>query len=106
MVFSRMVQTWKARVQLTFCLLLMINPLLSSSSASTLTSRRLLLAADVASEACPCGSIYTVRDGETLQIVSAKCHAPFILADNPHVQDTDDVAGGSLLKISCFPSLR
>lgn len=49
----------------------------------------------------PCEEVYVVRDdGETLQTISEKCHAPFILLDNPHVQDTDDISTGSVLLIS------
>lgn len=52
----------------------------------------------------PCGDIYVVKEGETLQIISDKCHAPFILIDNPHIQDTDDVSPGSVLQITSTKS--
>jgi len=48
----------------------------------------------------PCDEIYIVGEGETLQTISEKCNAPFILIDNPHIQDTDDVYEGVPLKIT------
>ncbi|GLJ55986.1 hypothetical protein SUGI_1201920 [Cryptomeria japonica] len=48
----------------------------------------------------PCEEIYTVEEGETLQTISEKCNAPFILMDNPHIQDTDDLSQGLVLKIT------
>ncbi|KAH7352672.1 hypothetical protein KP509_19G057600 [Ceratopteris richardii] len=53
---------------------------------------------------CPCGLVYRVKEGETLQAVSAKCHAPLLLVDNPHVEDADDVSPGVPLKITCIPT--
>ncbi|KAH7352671.1 hypothetical protein KP509_19G057500 [Ceratopteris richardii] len=50
---------------------------------------------------CPCREFYTVEEGETLQSISADCNAPFILLDNPHVQDADDVWPGLLLRLTC-----
>jgi len=41
-----------------------------------------------------------VGEGETLQTISEKCNAPFILIDNPHIQDTDDISEGVPLKIT------
>ncbi|KAH7352665.1 hypothetical protein KP509_19G057100 [Ceratopteris richardii] len=53
---------------------------------------------------CPCGDVYRVGEGETLQTISAKCHAPLLLLDNLHIQDADDVSPGLPLKITCVPS--
>jgi hypothetical protein len=47
-----------------------------------------------------CEEIYIVGEGETLQTISEKCNAPFILFDNPHIQDTDDIYEGVPLKIT------
>lgn len=47
----------------------------------------------------PCEEVYVVRDGETLQTISERCDAPFILIDNPHVLDTDDVVPGTVLTV-------
>ena len=35
--------------------------------------------------------IYIIGDGETLQTINEKCNAPFILIDNPHIQDIEDI---------------
>lgn len=47
----------------------------------------------------PCEEIYIVGKGETLQTISVKCKADFILIDNPHIQDTDDIYEGLPLQI-------
>ena len=47
----------------------------------------------------PCAEIYIVGKGETLQTISEKCNAPFILIDNPHIQDTDDIYEGLPLRL-------
>ncbi|KAK6942619.1 GDSL lipase/esterase [Dillenia turbinata] len=38
-----------------------------------------------------CDEIYVVREGETLQSISEKCGDPFIVEENPHIHDPDDV---------------
>ena len=57
---------------------------------------------DQKSKACsPCGEVYVVRDeGETLQTISVRCHAPSIMEDNPHITDYDDLSPGAVLLIS------
>lgn len=52
----------------------------------------------------PCEEMYIVEEGETLQTISEKCNAPFILMDNPHIQDTDDLSQGLVLKITSLNS--
>jgi len=52
----------------------------------------------------PCEEIYIVEEGETLQTISEKCNAPFILMDNPHIQDTDDLSQGLVLQITSLNS--
>ncbi|KAJ0972684.1 hypothetical protein J5N97_020643 [Dioscorea zingiberensis] len=42
----------------------------------------------------PCEEIYVVGEGETLHTISDKCGDPFILEENPHIQDPDDVFPG------------
>ena len=44
--------------------------------------------------------IYIIRDGETLQTISEKCNAPFILIDNPHIQGIEYIFEGVPLKIT------
>ncbi|CAA7404618.1 unnamed protein product [Spirodela intermedia] len=46
-----------------------------------------------------CEELYVAEEGETLQTISVKCDADFILDDNPHIQDTDDVGPGTVLFI-------
>ncbi|KAH7685651.1 LysM domain-containing protein [Dioscorea alata] len=48
----------------------------------------------------PCDEIYIVGEGETLHSISAKCGDPFILEENPHIQDSDDVFPGLVIKIT------
>lgn len=48
----------------------------------------------------PCDEIYVVNDGETLHTISDKCGDPFIVEQNPHIQDPDDVYPGLVIKIT------
>ncbi|MQM09852.1 hypothetical protein Taro_042732 [Colocasia esculenta] len=48
----------------------------------------------------PCDEIYVVGDGETLQTISEKCGDPFIVEQNPHIHDPDDVFPGLVIKIT------
>ncbi|GKV37496.1 hypothetical protein SLEP1_g45523 [Rubroshorea leprosula] len=50
----------------------------------------------------PCEEIYVVREGETLQSISEKCGDPFIVEENPHIHDPDDVFPGLVIKITPF----
>uniref|UniRef100_A0A7C9D375 LysM domain-containing protein n=1 Tax=Opuntia streptacantha TaxID=393608 RepID=A0A7C9D375_OPUST len=50
----------------------------------------------------PCEEIYAVREGETLHSISEKCGDPFIIEENPHINDPDDVFPGLLLKVTPF----
>lgn len=49
-----------------------------------------------------CDEIYVVREGETLQTISEKCGDPYIVEENPHIQDPDDVFPGLVIKINPF----
>lgn len=49
-----------------------------------------------------CDEIYVVREGETLQTISEKCGDPFIVEENPHIHDPDDVFPGLVIKITPF----
>uniref|UniRef100_A0A6M2EKB6 LysM domain-containing protein n=1 Tax=Populus davidiana TaxID=266767 RepID=A0A6M2EKB6_9ROSI len=42
----------------------------------------------------PCDEIYVVREGETLNTISEKCGDPYIVEENPHIHDPDDVFPG------------
>ncbi|KAM7504694.1 hypothetical protein LguiB_003598 [Lonicera macranthoides] len=48
----------------------------------------------------PCDEIYVVREGETLHTISDKCRDPFIVENNPHIHDPDDVFPGLVIKIT------
>jgi hypothetical protein len=50
----------------------------------------------------PCDEIYVVREGETLQTISEKCGDPFIVEENPHIHDPDDVFPGLVIRITPF----
>ncbi|KAM7464259.1 hypothetical protein LguiA_032380 [Lonicera macranthoides] len=46
-----------------------------------------------------CDEIYVVREGETLQTISEKCGDPYIVEENPHIHDPDDVFPGLVNKV-------
>uniref|UniRef100_A0A0E0F051 LysM domain-containing protein n=1 Tax=Oryza meridionalis TaxID=40149 RepID=A0A0E0F051_9ORYZ len=48
----------------------------------------------------PCEEIYVVEEGETLHSISDRCGDPYILEQNPHVHDPDDVFPGLVIKIT------
>ncbi|KAJ3706666.1 hypothetical protein LUZ61_010371 [Rhynchospora tenuis] len=48
----------------------------------------------------PCDELYVVTEGETLHSISDKCHDPYILEENPHIHDPDDVFPGLVIKIT------
>lgn len=52
----------------------------------------------------PCDEIYVVGEGETLHTISDKCGDPFIVEQNPHIHDPDDVFPGLVIKITPKPS--
>ncbi|PKA47752.1 hypothetical protein AXF42_Ash014529 [Apostasia shenzhenica] len=47
-----------------------------------------------------CEEIYVVGEEETLQSISDRCGDPFIVEENPHIHDYDDVYPGQVLKIT------
>ncbi|KAI4348986.1 hypothetical protein L6164_009646 [Bauhinia variegata] len=53
-----------------------------------------------------CDEIYVVREGETLQTISEKCGDPYIVEENPHIHDPDDVFPGLVIKINPFSHTR
>ncbi|CAI9771882.1 unnamed protein product [Fraxinus pennsylvanica] len=52
----------------------------------------------------PCEEIYVVQEGETLHTISDKCKDPFIVEQNPHIHDPDDVFPGLVIKITPKPT--
>lgn len=53
-----------------------------------------------------CDEIYVVQEGETLHTISNKCGDPFIVEQNPHIHDPDDVFPGLVIKITPRKLLR
>ncbi|OIS98494.1 PREDICTED: uncharacterized protein LOC109232537 [Nicotiana attenuata] len=51
-----------------------------------------------------CDEIYVVKEGETLHTISEKCGDPFIVEENPHIHDPDDVFPGLVIKITPYKS--
>lgn len=49
-----------------------------------------------------CDEVYVVREGETLQTISERCGDPYIVEENPHIQDPDDIFPGLVIKINPF----
>ncbi|EPS60975.1 hypothetical protein M569_13827, partial [Genlisea aurea] len=49
-----------------------------------------------------CDEIYLVKEGETLHTISEKCGDPYIVEENPHIHDPDDVFPGLVIKITPF----
>ncbi|KAK6777414.1 hypothetical protein RDI58_024131 [Solanum bulbocastanum] len=47
-----------------------------------------------------CDEIYVVGEGETLQTISEKCDDLFILVENTHINEDDDIYPGFVLKIT------
>ncbi|KAJ6882984.1 hypothetical protein NC651_029298 [Populus alba x Populus x berolinensis] len=54
----------------------------------------------------PCDDIYVVGEGETLNTISEKCDDPFIVEQNPHIHDPDDVYPGLVIKITSSKSRK
>ncbi|KAF4355068.1 hypothetical protein F8388_022320 [Cannabis sativa] len=49
-----------------------------------------------------CDEIYVVREGETLQTISERCGDPYIVEENPHIHDLDDIYPGLVIKVTPF----
>ncbi|KAG0460693.1 hypothetical protein HPP92_020605 [Vanilla planifolia] len=53
--------------------------------------------AEAVSSRRPCDELYIVGEGETLLSIIDKCGDSFVLEDNPHVHDYDDIFPGQVL---------
>ncbi|KAL3825785.1 hypothetical protein ACJIZ3_021814 [Penstemon smallii] len=82
---------------LLLALMLLLSCSFESSEARDLTSSSVFMKR-------PCDEIYVVREGETLHTISDKCGDPFIVEENPHIHDPDDVFPGLVIKITPFRS--
>lgn len=76
-------------------LAVLVMAALAATPASGFESRKLLR------RGCPCGDVYVAEAGDTLQSISEKCNDPFLLVDNPQIQDSDDLYAGVALKVQC-----
>ncbi|XP_050225766.1 uncharacterized protein LOC126675202 [Mercurialis annua] len=77
-----------------YCAMLLLGLILleSSSSSSSMKATQFVDR--------PCDEIYVVGEGETLHTISDKCGDPFIVEQNPHIHDPDDVFPGLIIKIT------
>ncbi|KAK3405826.1 hypothetical protein EUGRSUZ_K02057 [Eucalyptus grandis] len=73
-----------------------------TSKSEFVVGEETLANANIINGDMPCDEIYVVREGETLQTISAKCEDPFILENNPHIYDPDDVYPGLVITITPF----
>lgn len=48
----------------------------------------------------PCEEIYVVGRGETLHTIGEKCGDPFVVEQNPQIQDPDYLLPGLVIKIT------
>ncbi|KAH7512138.1 uncharacterized protein LOC107434953 [Ziziphus jujuba] len=88
-----------------YCALLLAIMLVLScceSGESKFRSRLMIMEKDIININRPCDEIYVVREGETLQTISEKCGDPYIVEENPHIHDPDDVFPGLVIKITPF----
>ncbi|KAJ4705180.1 Peptidoglycan-binding LysM domain protein [Melia azedarach] len=84
-----------------YCALLMALMLVLSCCETSETSEFIVLQPSNVSNK-PCDEIYVVREGETLHTISEKCGDPFIVEQNPHINDPDDVFPGLVIRITPF----
>ncbi|RWW17929.1 hypothetical protein GW17_00018118, partial [Ensete ventricosum] len=105
-VFLSLRRSAMAAKKLSWCCVLLLMVLLVSSCRNDVDEGGDVdappLWAFCGSSDQPCDEIYVVRQGETLQTISDKCDDPYILEENPHIQDFDDVYPGLVLKITPF----
>ncbi|CAA3016744.1 uncharacterized protein LOC111408128 [Olea europaea var. sylvestris] len=99
MALSTIVKTLKASFPSdASCAIIILFLILVGSSSSVRTNNSLLRNNQL--KDFPCEEIYVVREGETLHTISDKCGDPFIVEQNPHVHDSDDVFPGLVIKIT------
>ncbi|KAF7147635.1 hypothetical protein RHSIM_Rhsim03G0175800 [Rhododendron simsii] len=88
---------YRAIVVVTLILLTSVKEITTSDDEPVLMRGNRLL------DRRPCDEIYVVGDGETLHTISDKCGDPFIVEQNPHIHDPDDVFPGLVIKITpCY----
>ncbi|XVE77045.1 hypothetical protein DITRI_Ditri13aG0030500 [Diplodiscus trichospermus] len=81
------------------CVFLLVTLLLVNSfKETTLTNDEDVKGSGLLERACD--EIYVVGEGETLHSISDKCDDPFIVEQNPHIHDPDDVFPGLVIRIT------
>ncbi|XP_048226263.1 uncharacterized protein LOC112536362 isoform X2 [Ricinus communis] len=85
-----------------YCALLMAMMLVLSCCEVSESELRLITVNQNGIVKKPCDEIYVVREGETLHTISEKCGDPYIVEENPHIHDPDDVFPGLVIKITPF----
>ncbi|XP_076915545.1 uncharacterized protein LOC143574933 [Bidens hawaiensis] len=83
-------------------LFLVVMLVLSCCESSTSENERIVKRVQTNVEYGPCDEIYVVREGETLHTIGDKCGDPYIVEENPHIHDPDDVFPGLVIKITPF----
>ncbi|KAL4592243.1 hypothetical protein LXL04_005231 [Taraxacum kok-saghyz] len=78
-----------ARVHLWYSSMFLVSMLVLSFHESFATQNERMVNHDV--RYGPCDEIYVVREGETLHMIGEKCGDPYIVEENPHIHDPDDV---------------
>lgn len=90
---------YRAIVVVTLILFTSVKEITTSDNEPVLRGNRLLDR--------PCDEIYVVGEGETLHTISDKCGDPFIVEQNPHIHDPDDVFPGLVIKITpCYKTRK
>ncbi|XP_076959732.1 uncharacterized protein LOC143635903 [Bidens hawaiensis] len=83
-------------------LFLVVMLVLSCCESSTTENERIVKRVQTDVDYRPCDEIYVVREGETLHTIGDKCGDPYIVEENPHIHDPDDVFPGLVIKITPF----
>ncbi|XP_034708858.1 uncharacterized protein LOC117931892 [Vitis riparia] len=87
-----------------YCALLLVSLILLSSSVESSLGGERIRGNQLVDRACD--EVYVVGEGETLHMISDKCGDPFIVEQNPHIQDPDDVFPGLVIKITPYMSRK
>uniref|UniRef100_A0A0D9XLR5 LysM domain-containing protein n=1 Tax=Leersia perrieri TaxID=77586 RepID=A0A0D9XLR5_9ORYZ len=83
-----------------WCLALAVVALLLVGSVDDQKEEEVVVRGARLAAARPCEEIYVVGEEETLHSISDRCGDPYILEQNPHVHDPDDVFPGLVIKIT------
>ncbi|XP_020595677.1 uncharacterized protein LOC110035736 [Phalaenopsis equestris] len=93
-------ETATCYVALCLVALVLVNVLRESTVAVAGAGTEMLRGRKLGGRRQPCEEIYVVGEGETLHTISDKCGDPYIVEQNPHIHDPDDVYPGLVIKIT------